>query len=171
MRTAQFLCLGLAAASVGAATLPVTGDTYVSQTYQNQSFGNSTTLNIGGGNSALIAFDLSSLPAGLTKENIKSATVTVFLNRVATPGGVDISPLTSAWSEAGSIPVTYANRPAASAAILTNVPVAVSDTYVTFDLTALMQDWVTGASSNYGLEITPAALQPATVGIYAAHAL
>jgi hypothetical protein len=143
-----------------AATASVAADTYVSSSNTAVNFGSGTTLNIGGGNSALVVLDLSSLPAGLTTSNVQKATLTVFVNNVSTAGGLDVSQVLSAWSESL---VTYNSRPLISVPFQSNVPVAAANSYVTFDITSLVQQWVTGAAANYGVEIDASAAQPATV--------
>jgi hypothetical protein len=141
-------------------TVVTSGDTYVSANRPALNFGSVANLNIGGGDSALIAVDLSGLPAGLTGSNIRKATLTVFVNKVSTAGGVDLSQIISPWSETS---VSYQNRPSTAAPFLSNVPVSESDSYVTFDITLLLRDWVSGAAPNYGLEISAAVAQPQTV--------
>jgi hypothetical protein len=160
MKTIYFVCALLSIPMViGATTVHVAADTYISSSNASLNFGNGTTLNIGGGNSALIGLDLSPLPAGLTAGNIQRATLTVFINKALTAGGLDIAQVTFPWSESG---VTFATAPTAAAPILHNVPVSASGVYVTFDITGLMQQWV-GGTPNYGVLITAAAAQPGTV--------
>src|SRR5882724_1051176 len=77
---------------------PVIADSYVSLASPTQNFGGAGSLNIGGGSVALLAFDLSSLPAGLDATDIQKATVTVFVNRVSTPGALDVLRITGGWA-------------------------------------------------------------------------
>jgi len=142
-----------------AASANVAADAYISSANPTLNFANATTLNIGGGNSALIGLDLSSLPAGLTASNIQKATLTVFANKAFTAGGLDIAQVTGPWQESL---VTYNNRPIAATPFQSNVPVSVSGSYVTFDITLLMRQWVTGAAANYGVEIRASVAQPNT---------
>ena len=142
-----------------AATVTAAADTYVSSSNATVNYGSATALSVGEGASALIAFDLSSLPAGLTASNIEKATFTVFVHKANTAGALDLAQVTAPWSEAL---VTYNNRPTAAAAIQ-GVPVSASESYVTFDITLLVRQWVIGAAENYGVEISASAGQPATV--------
>ena len=142
-----------------AATVTAAADTYVSSSSATVNYGSATALSVGEGLSALIAFDLSSLPAGLTASNIEKATLTVFVHKANTAGALDLAQVTAPWSEAL---VTYNNRPTAAAAIQ-SVPVSASESYVTFDITLLVRQWVIGSAENYGVEISASAGQPGTV--------
>ena len=141
----------------GAATLHVSDDAYVSQTYATTNFGASPTLNVGGGNSTLIKFDLSSLPSTVTSSAIQKATLTLFVNRVFTSGALDLKAVTNTWSESS---VLYGQ--VGSGNVLATVPVSASGAYVSFDVTALLGSWVDNPATNFGVEIV-AASQPNTV--------
>jgi len=78
-----------------------------------------TAINIGGGNSALIQFDLSGLPAGLLASQVSKATVTFFVNTVGTPGGIDVSQVTGAWTEGT---VTFNTRPTFNSPFVSTFP-------------------------------------------------
>ena len=141
-----------------ASTSVVVADTYLSTTNPTLNFGTATTLNIGPGNSALIQVDLSTLPPGLIASDIQKATLTVYVNKVFVAGALDISQVNSAWFEST---VTQNTAPSISSPFAT-VPVNSSGSFVTFDITTLVKQWVTGASPNYGVAITASAAQPAT---------
>jgi hypothetical protein len=153
---ASFCLLPLVAFS---ATASVTGDTYISSANPTLNFGNLATLNVGPGTAVLIQLDLSSLPPGLMASGIQKASLTVFANKVFTAGGLDVAQVTSAWSESTA---TFNMRPTTAAPFLSNVPTPVSDTFVTFDITSLVQQWVTTPSINFGLQVTSAVAQPNT---------
>src|SRR5215467_4080123 len=85
----------LAPAVLPAAGTNTSADTYISSSSAGSNFGAATSVNIGGGNTALIQFDLTALPAGLTAAQINKATMTFFVNSVVLSGGVDISVVTS----------------------------------------------------------------------------
>jgi hypothetical protein len=160
-RRGRAFLLAFALASVTwAATAPVAADTYISSSNPTLNFGNLTTLNVGGGNSALIGLDLSSLPSGLTAANVQRATLTVFVNKVSTAGSLDFSQVVSAWTESG---VTFSGAPAFGPAFQHNISVSTSGSYLTVDITALMQQWVTGAAPNFGVMIQASVAQPGTV--------
>src|SRR6185437_13260067 len=78
----------------GCATLTVAADAFISSSNRSTNFGNGTTLNIGGGNSALIRLDLSALPANLAPGDIQKATMMLFVSKVSTPGSLDVAQVT-----------------------------------------------------------------------------
>jgi hypothetical protein len=145
----------LAPNAIWAAGANAIADTYVASSAASGNFGSAAGINIGGGSTGLIQFDLGGLPAGLSASNINKATMTFFVNSVA----VDIAQVTSAWTESA---VTGLNRPAYLSPFLLGVPVTASRQYVTVDVTQLVKDWVTGVGGNYGVQISAAASAPST---------
>jgi hypothetical protein len=130
-----------------------TADSYVSAGSPASNFGASAGMNIGGGNSGLIQFDLSSLPS-LAAAQVSKATMYFYVNTAATTGGVDVSQVTSAWTEAA---VTYNSRPTFLSPFATIVPTPAAKQGVTVDVTRLVKDWVSGTAPNFGLQISAAA--------------
>jgi hypothetical protein len=148
----------LSCSAARAATLSVAADSYVSSTAPTTKYGAATTLNVGGGSITLLNFNLAALPSGLTSANIQKATLTVFVNKVTTAGGLDFLPITGSWSESG---VTYNNAPARGTAALSDVAVSAANQYITVDVTTLVQSWLSG-TANHGLAIQAASAQPNT---------
>lgn len=146
-------------ASASATTAVPVGDTYISSAAPANNFGTSVNLNVGNGGTALVLFDLSSLPPGLAATNIVKATLRFFVSKIGVSGGVDISQVTSAWSESG---VTFSTRPTFLSPFAINVPVTVAGQWVQVDVTQVVQSWVIGASSNNGIQISAAAGAPST---------
>lgn len=142
---AMFFCPAAHATNVA-----LTGDAHVSLTRSTTNFGTLANLYVGNGNTALLQFDLSTLPAGLTSSQVAHATLTVFVNRVNTGGTVSLSPVTSAWSESA---VTYATIPTIGAPVNGSTAAAAGQ-YVTLDVTSLVQGWVTAPATNFGLALT-----------------
>ena len=89
----------LVSSSAQATELVLTGDTHVSTARPTTNFGTLANLYVGNGNTALLQFDLGTLPGGTTASQVASATLTVFVNRVNSGGTVYLSPVTSAWTE------------------------------------------------------------------------
>ena len=145
---AMFFC-----PSAHATNVALTGDAHVSMTRSTTNFGTLSNLYVGNGNTALLQFDLSTLPTGLTSTQISHATLTVFVNRVNTGGTVNLSPVTSPWSESA---VTYATIPTIGASV-NGFPAAIAGQYVTLDVTTLVQGWVTTPATNFGLALTSTA--------------
>ena len=141
----------------GVAFTPVAADTYISSLNPSTSYGSVGMLSVGNGGSVLIRFDLSKLPAGVLPANVQHATLSVFVNRVNTVGAMDVSTVASSWSEA----TTFATAPAVGALSRT-VAVSQTNSWITLDVTGLVQGWLATPSSNFGVYISPAASSPST---------
>ncbi len=108
---------------------PLVADTYVSTANPSLNFGNLPTLTVGGGSTALIQFDLSTLPIPPNAQpfqvwtNITKATLQVFVNRVGTAGSLTIAPLLGAWTESVVTNATFPGIGTAgnSSAVVTTV--------------------------------------------------
>ena len=133
-----------------AAQVALIGDASVSTVRPSTNFGTLANLYVGNGSSAYLQFDLSSLPAGTTSSQIARATLTVFINRVNAAGSVSLAPVTSAWSESR---VTSATAPSVGATSGIFMAAAAGQ-YVTLDVTALVQGWVTTPATNFGFALT-----------------
>ena len=101
----------------------------------------------------LLRFDLSALPSTTIAADVAKATLIFWVNSVTSPGALQVSPLTSAWTESG---VTWATAPTESATIKTGITAAsASGYYVLVDITNQVQDWIAAPASNFGLAIEP----------------
>ena len=140
----------------------VLADTYVSSlttpndlTHTN--FGNSITLNVGGGSQALIQFDLSKLP-----NSVSRAVMVVFADKVTTAGSMDVYSLAGPWTESG---VSFNGGTNSANVVTTPVPptknylgtVAVTATneYYSLDITDQVNRWLAGTDLNDGLILLP----------------
>ncbi len=109
--------------------------------------GTLTNLNVGGGYTALVQFDLSLLPAGTTAAGVTRAVLRVYCNRADTPGVMAVQPVLAGW---GEYTVTYQTLPALGAAAqLAQVDAA--DEFVALDVTATVKAWIAGTQPNNGL--------------------
>jgi len=137
-------------AAAHATQVALIGDASVNTARPSTNFGALSNLYVGNGNTALLQFDLTTLPTGLTSGQVAHATLTVFVNRVNGIGIVTLAPATSAWSESA---VTSATAPSlgATAGMFTASTVG---QYVTLDVTALVQNWVTTPATNFGLALS-----------------
>ena len=88
----------LATCAAYASDATVAGDAYVNSAHPATNFGYLSNLYVGNGDTALIQFDLSSLPAGTTAAQIGKATLKLYVNRINVSGLVSVLPVTSAWS-------------------------------------------------------------------------
>jgi Collagen triple helix repeat (20 copies) len=137
-------------AAANAAQVALIGDASVSTARPSTNFGTLANLYVGNGSSALLQFDLGTLPAGTTSSQIAHATLTLFVNRVNAAGSVTLSPATSAWSESSVTSTTTPSIGATSSIFLASAP----GQYVTLDVTALVQGWVTTPATNFGFALT-----------------
>ena len=120
-------CGKSASLSASATDLTLSADAHVDSARATTNYGTVSNLFVGAGNTALW-------------------TLTLFINRANAAGVVNLAPVTSGWSETG---VTYATEPSVGAAS-TNFPASIAGQYVTLDVNALVQAWVTNHSSNNG---------------------
>ena len=140
----------LATCAAYATDATVAGDAYVNSASPATNYGGLSNLYVGNGGTALIQFNLSSLPSGTTASQIGKATLKIYVNRINTSGAVSVQPVTSAWSESS---VTFNTIPTLGSAIATFTPTA-SQQFVVIDVTSLVQRWVTTPSSNYGIALS-----------------
>jgi len=148
---------------VHALEAPLAADTHVSTVTPTANFGALPTVNVGGGSFGLIRFDLSTLPLAASAANVVKANLVLYVNRVGSAGGIDVTPAFSAWSEAT---VTAASAPVLGAPLVYNVPVTAANQFVSVDVTSLVKQWITNPSSNFGLVLTPALAASGTVAFF-----
>jgi len=149
-----------APAVLSAADAPLVADTYTSGVNPNINFGGLVNLSVGNAaanNVALVKFDLSVLPSA----PISRATLRVFVNKIGTPGAVDVLAVTSPWVEGtitGQFPATLGG------AVATAIPVTTAGEYLTVDVTTLVQNQVFLSSfyPNNGFAIIANASAPNT---------
>ena len=123
----------IADASVGASTTPS---------------GALPNLLVGGGNRALLRFELGVLPAGLPAVQVLKATLIFHVNRVNAAGPVKLSLLQGPFAEAT---VTQATAPPQGTLLGTFNAVAGPNLV---DVTAAVQQWVGTPASAFGLEMS-----------------
>jgi hypothetical protein len=150
-----FVCCGMAALPVAALaqTVPLTQDSYVVPG-NGTNYGAAVTIDVGGttNDEALVQFDLTTLPAGITGTNVAKATLTLFANKVGSAGTVNISVANGAWGETA---VNGTNAPVPGATVAGGIPVPTEDDYLYVDATQAVQNWVNGVTPNNGFLITP----------------
>jgi Collagen triple helix repeat (20 copies) len=149
----------LLAFTARATDAPLLSDAHISSAHPSTNFGSLTNLAVGNGNTALIQFNLGSLPAGTTSGEIAAATLRLYVNRVNTAGALDLKPVTSAWNE---LSVTFSSPPSFGAVIGSPIAVTQADTVILVDVTSLVQGWVTTPSSNNGIALTASASAAST---------
>ena len=135
-------------AASGQATL--VADTHVNVALPAMNSGAISNVNVGGGYTGLLQFDLSLLPAGTTSAQISRAVLRIFVNRMDTPGLVSVAPITSAW---GEYSVTYQTIPAMGT-VAQVFQVSQAGEFVAVDVTSLVQGWVSAPATNFGAALT-----------------
>ena len=153
--TNRLLLAGLALTSAAfAQTAPLTQDAYLVPGSPTN-YGSATTMNVGGaaGAQALVQFDLTALPTGVTAANVSKATLTLFVGKVGAAGTVNVSVANGGWSEAT---VNGASgQPVPGAAIASGLAISSGNTYFQVDATAAVQSWISGTAPNNGFLVTP----------------
>ncbi len=144
--------LGVALPAV-AVEATLVADAHVNSAQPLVNSGAISNLNIGGGYTTLVQFDLSTLPSGTTAAQISKAVLRLYCNRVDAAGAVNVAPVNGAWAEYS---ITYATLPALGSVAQT-VQVSQANAYVTVDVTSLVQGWVTSPATNNGLALTSSA--------------
>src|SRR5580698_1427071 len=149
--------VGVGLAVVTAAASPAFGveatlvaDAHVNSALPAVNSGAISNLNVGGGYTALLQFDLSTLPAGTTSAQVTRAMLRLYCNRVNTAGLVSVQSLGGAW---GEYSVTSATMPSLGATAQV-VQVSQAGGYVTVDVTGLVQGWITSPNTNNGVALT-----------------
>ena len=127
-------------------------DTHVSAAQPAVNSGGLSNVNVGGGYTGLMQFNLGVLPAGTTGAQVARATLRIYCNRADTPGTVSLLPVYGSWTELG---VTYATLPVLGTAAGT-AEVSAANGFITFDVTAMVQGWVNAPGSNFGLALSSA---------------
>jgi hypothetical protein len=142
--------LSTAALPAFAVEATLVADAHVNSARPTANSGAISNLNVGGGYTALLQFDLSTLPGGTTAAQVSRATLRLYCNRMDTAGQVSLQPLSGGWDE---YHVTFATLPSLGSAAQV-VTVSQAGAYVAVDVTALVQGWVSAPSTNNGLALT-----------------
>lgn len=141
-------------------SLTLSDDASVKNTAPTTNSGASSSLKVSSKNAgakvgrAFLRFDTADLPAGLPATSVAKATLRLFVDSVKVPGSLAVYPVIGAWSEDG---LTDGTAPALGAAPVGSVAIAETnlDGYVTVDVTDLVKGWITGATPNMGIALTP----------------
>ena len=144
------LGLGCLCAPAFAVEGTLVADAHVNLALPTMNSGTISNVNVGGGYTGLMQFDLSLLPTGTTPAQISRAVLRLYVNRVDTAGVVSLQPLNGAWSEYG---VTYQTLPALGAAAQV-FNVSQQGEFLAVDVTALVQAWVAAPATNNGFALT-----------------
>jgi hypothetical protein len=118
-------------------------------------YGSLPTIDVGGVTQfyGLVQFDLSALPNGTSGAQVSKATLSLFLDKVGTPGVIDIDVANYPWTE---LAVNGINPPTAGAAILDGISIgtASAGSYLTVDVTQAVKNWLDHLAPNNGFLIS-----------------
>lgn len=132
---------------------PLTGDAYINPG-ESALYGALPVINIGGATNSegLLRFDLSKLASGITGASVNSARLRIFVDKVNTPGTIDVYAASAAWSE-GSVNGVNAPVPTPGTPVQTGIAVSAPDLFIAVDVTSQVIAWLNGSPNN-GLIIT-----------------
>jgi hypothetical protein len=151
-----FVCIMLAAASVGFAQITPLQDSYTSSTTPTVNYGTATSLGVVNSTSSIqstyIQFDLSSIPSGYTGSNVAKATLKLYVNSVAKAGSFNVVMVNGSWSEKT---ITSGIVPALGSTIAASVPLTTAklNDYILIDVTTAVDAWLNGTQPNDGLAL------------------
>ncbi|MBI2913817.1 MAG: DNRLRE domain-containing protein, partial [Chloroflexi bacterium] len=132
------------------ATFGASGDSYVKEDGATSNFGTDVEFWVKPDPTkvkrSLVAFDLSSIPAGST---VQSATLTLCISTVKAGRVHELRVVTSSWVETT---VTWNSQPTVSGTVTGTIVVPAAQGCVDWTVTADVQAWVDGAA-NYGWRI------------------
>ena len=127
-------------------------DAYTQSGTPNQNFGGNANLRVAAGVNSHLRFELSTLPAGISSNDIAKATLRLWVNTVTTAGSFDIRRISGTWNEAT---ITSGTAPSLGSVEVVGIPIGAQDvdSFVTVDLTPLVKNWLDGLVPNNGLAI------------------
>ena len=127
-------------------------DAYTQSGTPNQNFGTNANLRIASGINSYVRFDLSTLPAGTTGNDVAKVTLRFWVNTVTTAGSFDVRRVTGVWDE-GTI--TNNSAPALGSTEVSGAVVTTQDdgNFVSVDITLLVKDWLNGVLTNNGIAL------------------
>ena len=127
---------------------PLAGDAYINPG-ESASYGALPVIDIGGATNSegLLQFDLSKLAPGTTGASVSSARLRIFVDKVNTPGAIDIDAASAAWSE-GTVNGVTAPVPTPGTPVATAIAVSTADVFITVDATSQVVAWLNGSPNN-----------------------
>ncbi len=140
-----------------AVNVPIIADTHITAT----NAGAASAVTVSSETNGLLRFNLNSLPP-IPSTQIAKATLFIYIKTVKTAGTLNVSPITSNWTE--SAVITGAD-PTVGLSSSTSATIASTDTntYFSVDVTNLVKDWIDIPAANFGLALSPNALTPAAL--------
>ncbi|MFN0205606.1 MAG: DNRLRE domain-containing protein [Planctomycetota bacterium] len=137
----------------GDATL--TNDAHTSATAATKNYGAAPSLTLkGGGTKVHLRFGLSAIPAGTTGSQLEKAELRLFVNKVTTPGSLEVRRCLADWNEST---IRDNNSPNLSNPEPATLAITTFDRgdFISIDVTEIVRDWIDGAQTNFGIAILP----------------
>jgi len=143
----------------GAVEATLTDDAFTSSSLPTRNYRATAALLVRGpdqGTAAFLKFDLSPLPDGTEGSQVAKATLRLWVHQVFVAGSFDVNGVVGVWTEEG---ITHSTAPVLASVEAVGVPVTLeqANSFVTVDLTALVQDWLDGVLPNDGVALLPSA--------------
>jgi len=139
-----------------AADAVLKGDAFTRASRPNQNFGANANLRVTSDEDSFLKFDFATLPQGTSGNKIAKATLRLWVNALPGTGSFDVRRVTGVWDEAT---LTNNTAPSLGKVEVAGVPIASQNarSFVTIDLTALVQDWLNGVLPNNGIALVAGA--------------
>ena len=149
----------LSAVSADALDARLINDTWAEFANPDVRFGRTDMLTVGNGADAFLRFDFATLPAGTVGSGVAKATLMLWVSAVSAVGQVDLHPVLDVWNEET---LTWNTRPAVDAtpAATFAVSTALRQRFALVDVTALVREWLDGATTNRGIALVAGPATP-----------
>ena len=142
----------LAPKSAEAVDAVLTGSTFVQSSSPSKVNSTANYLGVSAVSRSYLSFNFSSLPPGITGNQILKATLRLYVNKVSKSGTFSIYSAPRSWSESK---LCFTNAPSIGSSLeAVGQPVPVAYNQVLVDITALTRDWVDGVETNNGIILT-----------------
>lgn len=135
-------CLICLASAAHAIDFPVAADATVRTTQPASNFGALPQLQVDSTSHSLLGFDLSSLPPSHGSPQLVRASLTLYANRVVTPGTVFVYTCYTPWQES----LVTSNTMPAPAGVVAAFSVPEAGKFYTIDVTWLVSSWLSTPS-------------------------
>ena len=133
-----------------AQTLSPSDDALVNTAFPTINFGSLPYLEAGDTSTTYIKFDLTSLPAGMAVTSISKVNLVLWVNRIGTPGSIQVAEAAGPWSEST---ITATAAPS-SGTVVGTATAGTGDQFIYIDVTSSFQKWLAMPSVNEGFVIT-----------------
>jgi hypothetical protein len=129
----------------------LTDDAYASIASPTGNFGGHQNIVIAPGTRGFVKFNLATVPGEVSGNEVAKATLRVWVGAVKRSGSLEVYRVDGPWAESS---LTYSNAPPAGLMEVSEaVTTAQRNTFLAFDVTAAIRDWLDGLSENHGFTL------------------